>query len=47
VPAPLGGLAGQLDGSLTLRQIEDAYGQAAVEWVGALYQTGMVGWAPQ
>jgi len=45
VPPALSGLAGRLDGSLTLQQIEATYGPAALDWVGALYQTGMVEWA--
>ena len=47
VPANLGGLAPRLDGSLTLRQVEREYGGAGVDWVGALYREGMVGWASQ
>jgi hypothetical protein len=47
VPDALQSLVGQLDGSLTPQQIEGTYSQAAVEWVGVLYQTGMVGWAPE
>lgn len=47
VPIPTGcdRLAPQLDGSLTLRQIERQYGSDAVDWVGALYQESMVTWA--
>jgi radical SAM protein with 4Fe4S-binding SPASM domain len=47
VPVPAGyeRLAPKLDGSLTLRQIERQYGSAAVNWVGALHQEGVVAWA--
>ena len=42
VPAGCDRLWPRLDGSLTLRQVERQYGHAAVDWVGALYQGGMV-----
>ena len=45
VPTGCEGLWPRLDGSLTLRQIERQYGDAALEWVGALYQREMVTWA--
>jgi radical SAM protein with 4Fe4S-binding SPASM domain len=45
VPADCEQLALKLDGSLTLRQIERRYGNAAVDWIGALYQEHMVAWA--
>lgn len=46
VPADCDRLVPRLDGSLTLRQIEGQHGSGAVDWVGALYQQGMVTWAP-
>jgi hypothetical protein len=45
VPAGLSGLTPRLDGSLTLRQVEQEYGSAGVDWVGVLYQEKMVTWA--
>ncbi len=44
VPADCKPLVSQLDGSLTLGQIERRYGHAAVNWVGALHQERMVAW---
>lgn len=44
VPADCKQLVPQLDGSLTLGQIERQYGHTAVNWVGALYQERMVVW---
>jgi radical SAM protein with 4Fe4S-binding SPASM domain len=44
VPADCGQLVPELDGSLTLGQIERRYGQAAVDWIGALYQERLVTW---
>ena len=46
VPVPPGcdGVIPKLDGSMTLRQIGRQYGGAAVDWVGALHQEGMVTW---
>jgi len=45
-PAGCEQLAPKLDGSLTLGQIERQYGNAAVDWIGALYQEHMVTWVP-
>jgi hypothetical protein len=45
VPTGLSGLTPRLDGSLTLRQVEQEYGSAGVDWVGVLYQEKMVTWA--
>jgi hypothetical protein len=49
VPVPAGyeRLVSRLNGALTLRQIEHQQGHAAVEWVAALYQEGLVSWAPE
>ena len=44
VPDSCEPLLAKLDGSLTLRQIERQYGPVALDWVGALYQQGMVTW---
>ena len=46
VPVPGGcdRLVPDLNGSLTLRQVERQYGSVAVDWVGALHQQGMVTW---
>ncbi len=33
-----------LDGALTLRQIQGQGGAAAVDWIGALHQEGMIAW---
>lgn len=44
VPAACEPLTPRLDGSLTLRQIERHYGGVALDWVGTLYQEGMVTW---
>ncbi|MCP4542529.1 MAG: radical SAM protein [Chloroflexi bacterium] len=44
VPADCKPLVPQLDGSLTLGQIERRYGHAAVNWIGALFQESMVTW---
>jgi AdoMet-dependent heme synthase len=47
VPVPTGyaPLVPKLNGSLTLRQIEQQYGSGAVDWVGALHREGMVAWS--
>lgn len=45
VPIGCEGLPPKLNGSLTLRQIGHQYDAAAVDWIGALYQEGMVTWA--
>ena len=45
VPAGCDQLVPKLDGALTLRQVERQYGGAAVDWIGALYQEGIVVWA--
>jgi pyrroloquinoline quinone biosynthesis protein E len=45
VPADYKQLVPQLDGSLTLGQIERRYGHTAINWVGALHQESMVVWA--
>ena len=45
VPEHLTTLVSKLDGSMTLRQIQEQYGSAALNWIGALYQEGMVTWA--
>jgi radical SAM protein with 4Fe4S-binding SPASM domain len=47
IPVPPGcaSLAMRLDGSLNLRQIERQYGNGALDWVGLLYQEGLVTWA--
>lgn len=37
-------LLAQLDGSLTLEQIQAGYGGAALDWVGGLAQAGLVSW---
>ncbi|MBN1934219.1 MAG: radical SAM protein [Anaerolineae bacterium] len=34
----------RLDGALTLRQIQGQCGTAAVDWIGALHQEGMIAW---
>lgn len=33
-----------LDGTLTLNEIADLHGQAALDWIGKLYQAGMIDW---
>jgi len=43
-PATLHALIPSLDGSLTLQQIQQSYGDAAVDWVGSLAQAGLVIW---
>jgi len=47
LPASYERLVSRLDGALTLRQIERQQGHAAVEWIAALYQEGLVSWAPE
>jgi radical SAM protein with 4Fe4S-binding SPASM domain len=46
VPVPAGyeRWVSNLDGSLTLRQIERQYGSAAVDWIGVLHHEHMVTW---
>lgn len=46
-PPTLHALLPCLDGSLTLRQIQAGYGDAAVDWVGGLAQAGLVNWLPE
>lgn len=38
-------LAHDLNGDLTLQQIKDKYGGAALDWIEALYRQGMLTWA--
>jgi radical SAM protein with 4Fe4S-binding SPASM domain len=45
VPDGYDHLLPKLDGSLTLRQIEDQFSNTAIDWVGTLYQAGVVSWA--
>jgi radical SAM protein with 4Fe4S-binding SPASM domain len=45
LPAAYQRLTSKLDGSLNLRQIERQYNAAALDWIGALCQAGMVTWA--
>ena len=47
VTAPTGceRLVSELDGSLTLREVDHRYGDVGIDWIGALHQEGMVKWA--
>jgi hypothetical protein len=45
VPIGCEQLVAELDGSLTLREVERRYGDVGVNWIGALHQEGMVRWA--
>ena len=44
VPPAFYGLLPCLDGSLNLQQIQVDYGDTAVNWVGNLFQAGLVAW---
>lgn len=43
-PPSLYALLSQLNGMLTLRQIQQDFGDAAVDWVGSLAEVGLVAW---
>jgi radical SAM protein with 4Fe4S-binding SPASM domain len=44
VPVVCDQLVSDLNGSLTLREINRQYGNVGVDWIGALHQEGMVRW---
>jgi radical SAM protein with 4Fe4S-binding SPASM domain len=45
VPFACDQLVSDLNGSLTLREVNHRYGHVGVDWIGALHQEGMVRWA--
>lgn len=45
IPTNCDQVVSALDGTLTLQQIKQQYGNKALDWVGALHQEGMVHWA--
>jgi radical SAM protein with 4Fe4S-binding SPASM domain len=44
IPVGCDQLVSDLDGSLTLREINRQYGNVGVDWIGSLYEEGMVRW---